>query len=86
MVDRNKHFCSSTTTTETNKVSMNFCSVIRGVSRTAATSKIELFVIIVNGFQQGKRGVTFFSREGGGYSFYVTNKVKSETFNDKECS
>ena len=30
---------------------MNFCSVIRGVSRTAATSKIELFVIIVSGFQ-----------------------------------
>ena len=52
MVGRNKHFCSSTTTTETNKVSMNFRSVIRGVSRTAATSKIELFVIIVNGFQR----------------------------------
>ena len=30
---------------------MKHCNVIRGGSRAAATSKMELFVIIVNGFQ-----------------------------------
>ena len=45
----------------------------RGLDRTST----------VRGGLLEKRGVTF-SRERGGFNFYIKNKVKSEIFNDKK--
>ena len=41
-------------------------------------------ISVFRGSLLGKKGMTFFGGKGGGCSFYIKNKIKSEIFNDKK--